>query len=112
MPKHAESQRRPRLEVLPHSGYGEHVRGQHRGAEAVGGQRKELTTSETAVLLGVTPARVRQFIGEGRLPARRFGRDWLIRKIDAERFASQPRRRTGRRSKSLRIRKDFARVRP
>lgn len=37
-----------------------------------------LTTNEAAALLGVTPVYVRTLIREGRLPAERYGRDWLI----------------------------------
>jgi len=37
-----------------------------------------LTTAEAARELGVTPARVRQLILAGRLPAEKHGRDWLI----------------------------------
>ncbi len=38
-----------------------------------------MTTTEAAAELGVTRARIRQFIAEGRLPgARKAGRDWLI----------------------------------
>lgn len=37
-----------------------------------------LTTKDAARALGVTPARVRQLIAAGRLPAEKHGRDWLI----------------------------------
>lgn len=72
-----------------------------RGAEAGGGQRAEITTAEAAVLIGVTPSRVRQFISARRLAARRFGRDWLLRRADAAAFARKPRHRTGRPKKVL-----------
>jgi len=42
-------------------------------------EETELTTSEAAERLGVTPMRVRQLCQGGELPgARRRGRDWLI----------------------------------
>jgi excisionase family DNA binding protein len=39
---------------------------------------KLLTTQEAAERLGVTAIRVRQLITEGRLPAEKFGRDYMI----------------------------------
>ena len=44
--------------------------------------KKTLTTEEAAVALGVTPARIRQLITEGKLPAQRFGRAHVIRETD------------------------------
>jgi excisionase family DNA binding protein len=41
-----------------------------------------LTTEDAAVQLGVTPARVRQMIIAGRLPAQRFGRSHMILESD------------------------------
>ena len=37
-----------------------------------------LTVLEAAHALGLSPQRVKQFIYAGRLPATRFGRQWLI----------------------------------
>jgi len=37
-----------------------------------------LTTREAAAALGITPRRCRQLIEQGKLPAARLGRDWLI----------------------------------
>jgi excisionase family DNA binding protein len=37
-----------------------------------------LTTSQAAAALGISPRRCRQLIEQGRLPASRVGRDWLI----------------------------------
>lgn len=54
---------------------------------------KLLTTQEASKLLGVNPSRVRQFILEGRLPAVKIGRDWIISKDDLAKVAN---RRTGR----------------
>jgi excisionase family DNA binding protein len=43
-----------------------------------------LTTDETAARLEVTPARVRQMIIAGRLPAQRFGRSHMILESDLQ----------------------------
>lgn len=53
------------------------------------------TVAEAANVLNVTERRVRQFIEESQLPARKFGRDWMIEDADLETFASRE-RRTGR----------------
>lgn len=50
-----------------------------------------LTSSEAAALLGVKQSRVRQLILAGRLPALKFGRDWLIERKAIEKFAKLPR---------------------
>jgi excisionase family DNA binding protein len=41
-----------------------------------------LTTNEAASLLGVTVQRIHQFINEGRLPAQKLGRDYIINEED------------------------------
>jgi excisionase family DNA binding protein len=41
-----------------------------------------LTTSQAAAKLGVSVSRVQQFIKEGRLPAEKLGRDYIIRPKD------------------------------
>jgi excisionase family DNA binding protein len=51
-----------------------------------------LTTTEVAARLGVIPRRVRQLIAEGRIKARKNGRDWLISEAEVRRFAAKPRR--------------------
>ncbi len=43
-----------------------------------------LTTPEAAERLGVTPRRVLALIHAGRLPAKQYGRDWIIREQDLE----------------------------
>ena len=45
-----------------------------------------ITTKQAAAILGVTPARVRHLIKEGRLAAEKQGRDHLLEKGEAERF--------------------------
>jgi len=52
-----------------------------------------LTTDEAAMRLEVTPARVRQMIIAGRLPAQRFGRSHMILESD---LALVEGRKTGR----------------
>lgn len=54
---------------------------------------KTLTTKEAALYLGVTPARVRQLVMDGELPAEKFGRDLSIKESDLRRLE---RRRVGR----------------
>ncbi len=54
-----------------------------------------LTTRQAADLLGVSPRRVRALIESGKLPARRVGRDWTVKRgdLDAlERKVGRPRR--------------------
>ena len=43
---------------------------------------KLLTTKQAAKLLKINDSRVRQLILAGRLPAQKFGRDWLIQEKD------------------------------
>jgi len=45
-----------------------------------------LSVAQAASLLGVSPGRVRQLAASGQLPARRFGRAWVIRRADLERY--------------------------
>ena len=49
-----------------------------------------LTTQEAAEALGVSRGRVYHYIKEGRLPAQRLGRDWLISPEDVANFERQP----------------------
>ena len=49
-----------------------------------------LTTTEAADLMGVTPRRVRALITSGRLRARKVGRDWQIRRADAQNLERKP----------------------
>jgi excisionase family DNA binding protein len=54
---------------------------------------KLLSVAEAAEKLGVTRARVNQFINENRLPAQRIGRSFAIREEDLRLVAD---RKTGR----------------
>lgn len=58
-----------------------------------------LTTQQASKILGVNPSRVRQFILEGRLPAIKIGRDWIISKDDLNKVAN---RKAGRPKKNSR----------
>lgn len=49
-----------------------------------------LTTTEAADLMGITPRRVRALISAGRLPAKKVGRDWQIRRSDARTLERRP----------------------
>jgi excisionase family DNA binding protein len=64
-----------------------------------------LTTAETAKLLMITPARVRQLIAEGRLGATKPGRDHVVRIEDIKKYQAAPATRIGRPKKYLRMRK-------
>jgi len=44
----------------------------------------DLTTTEAATILNITPRRVRALIKAGRLPAEKHGRDWAIKSEDLE----------------------------
>ena len=49
-----------------------------------------LTTKEAAERLGVTPARVRQLVLAGDLPAEKFGRDLMIQENDLRLVRDRP----------------------
>jgi excisionase family DNA binding protein len=55
-----------------------------------------LTTKQAAERLGITPRRVQALIEAERLPAQKFGRDYMIREKDLklveERKAGRPRK--------------------
>ncbi len=50
---------------------------------------KILTTKQAAKELGVNDSRVRQLILAGRLPATKFGRDWMIKEKDLAKVADR-----------------------
>jgi excisionase family DNA binding protein len=56
-----------------------------------------LTTQEAAERLGVSRRRINDFIKDGRLPAQRHGRDYIIQEKDLDRVEE---RRPGRPRKS------------
>ncbi len=49
-----------------------------------------LTTQQAGEFLGVTPQRILALIRNGRLPAMKVGRDWLIQLHDLENFEKRP----------------------
>ncbi len=50
---------------------------------------KTITTKQAAKILGINDSRVRQLILAGRLPAKKFGRDWLINEKDLAKVANR-----------------------
>ena len=51
-----------------------------------------LSVGESAQRLGVSPSRVRALIKEGRLPAAKNGREWVLREEDVlQRIMASPR---------------------
>lgn len=63
-----------------------------------------MTTQEVAERLGVTSIRVRQLISGGRLPAEKFGRDYMIKEEDLklveDRKPGRPPKKSGEKSGS------------
>lgn len=55
-----------------------------------------LTTDAAGALLGVSRARVRKLIKDGRIPAEKHGRDFLLKKADLEWFLNYGRKSVGR----------------
>ena len=58
-----------------------------------------MTLPEAAVLLGRTRARVWQYVQDGTLPARKIGRDYIVKRDDVLKLKENPRPR-GRPRKS------------
>ena len=56
-------------------------------------EQKRLTVKQAATKIGVSVPRVHQLIQEGRLPAEKLGRDWIIETSDLEKLKLRP---TGR----------------
>ncbi len=54
-------------------------------------QGRLLTISETAERLGLSVAMVRRYCADGKLVARKIGRDWAVLQRDVEHFAATPR---------------------
>ena len=59
-----------------------------------------LTIADAAARLGIDPSRVRRLIREGRIPARRFGRAWVIAEADLNAYQPRPQGRPGHRPKT------------
>ena len=61
-----------------------------------------LSVGESARQLGVSPSRVRALIKEGRLPAAKNGREWMIREEDVlQRLMASPRAGRQQRQREL-----------
>jgi excisionase family DNA binding protein len=54
-------------------------------------QGRLLTITEAAERLGLSPAMLRRYCADGKIPAQKIGRDWAIRRHDVEHFAATPR---------------------
>lgn len=67
-----------------------------------------LTTKEAAEKLGISPARVRQLVLSGELPAAKFGRDLQIKESDLKLVADRPIGRPPNASKAPTKRKSAA----
>ena len=50
---------------------------------------KLINTKKAGEILGVNDSRIRQLILAGRLPARKIGRDWLIKKRDLKKVENR-----------------------
>ena len=59
-----------------------------------------LSTAQVAERLGISRTRVLVLIYQGRLPALKVGRDWMILSKDLEEFAKQPRLEGWRRGRA------------
>jgi len=56
-----------------------------------------LTIAEAATRLGIDPSRVRLLVRQGRIPARRFGRAWVICEADLNAYQPRPQGKPGHR---------------
>ncbi len=59
-----------------------------------------LTITEAAARLGIDPSRVRLLVRQGRIPARRFGRAWVIAEADLAQYHPRPQGKPGHQSKT------------
>jgi excisionase family DNA binding protein len=50
-----------------------------------------MTLAEVAERVGLDSSRLRVLIGQGRLPATKYGKTWLVRESDVKAFEKQPR---------------------
>lgn len=64
---------------------------------------KILSTAEAAEKLNVSPIRIRQLIREGRLPAKKLGRDYVVQEED---LALVENRQNGRPKKDNSVRSE------
>ena len=71
----------------------------------------KLTTCQAAKVLGVTPARVRQFACYEGLAGERFGRAWCFRRRDVDRYRKQREREKAEREAAQGTRRRVTRQR-
>ena len=50
-----------------------------------------LTVNQAAERLKLSPQAIRKYITEGRLPAQKVGRDWILQAADVTRFGRRKR---------------------
>lgn len=55
-----------------------------------------LNVSEAAERLGLTRQRVHALVSNGKLPAQRIGRAWVLKEKDVDEFAAKPKDKGGR----------------
>lgn len=58
-----------------------------------------MTTTEAAERLGIAPTTVRRQIEQGRIAARKVGRDWHVTLREVEHYRAESLGRPGRRSR-------------
>jgi excisionase family DNA binding protein len=59
-----------------------------------------LTITDAAARLGIDPSRVRLLVRQGRIPASRFGRAWMIAEADLLAYQPRPQGKPGHRPKT------------
>jgi excisionase family DNA binding protein len=57
-----------------------------------------MTTAEAAESLGIAPTTVRRQIEQGRIAARKVGRDWWVTPREVERYRAESLGRPGRKT--------------
>ena len=50
-----------------------------------------MTLTEVAERVGLDTSRLRVLIGQGRLPATKYGKTWLVKESDVKEFEKEPR---------------------
>jgi excisionase family DNA binding protein len=82
----------------------------------VPGSDEEMTLPQVATLLGLNPSTIRLWVREKRIPARREGRKWLVRRGEVERLLDEqprighPKRRGMRRPKPGTVPTDWSEI--
>ena len=72
-----------------------------------------LSASESAQILGISPARVRKLIADNELPANKVGRNWLLREEDVmQRLSSHPKAGRPRRAQQAKTTSEVSPEKP